>query len=68
MAEAVTTAAPRCARCGADEAPLVVNDSKTSLCLRCVDELGGAAGVDRNALEVLRLLTAAKRQAAATKN
>jgi hypothetical protein len=67
MAE-VREAAPRCARCGQDGAPLVVNDSGTSLCLGCVEELGEAAEVDPTAVAMLRTLTAAERQTRSPRN
>jgi hypothetical protein len=56
----VSGQAPACTRCARDDAPLVVNDAGSSLCLGCVDELGEAAEVDPDAVAVLRVLTAAK--------
>lgn len=50
--------APRCARCGRTDLPLVVADA-ASLCSECANEVGVVAQVDPEALELLRAITAA---------
>jgi hypothetical protein len=49
----------RCSRCDRDDQPLLVADAGP-LCLACVDELGEAAGVDPEAVAVLRVLVGLK--------
>lgn len=62
VAQAVIAPSSSCSRCGRDDAPLVVNDAGSSLCLGCCEALGDDAKVDPNALAVLRVLTMAKRE------
>jgi len=60
MAQGVTEPAPRCSRCNRDDQPLIAADAGP-LCLACVEGVGEAAGVDPEAVEVLRVLVGATR-------
>lgn len=54
----MTDPAPHCSRCDRDDQPLLEADAGP-LCLGCVEEVGEAAGVEPEAVEVLRALVSA---------
>lgn len=59
VAQTMTDPTPHCSRCNRDDQPLLEADAGL-LCLACVEEVGEAAGVDAQAVAVLRLLVGAK--------